>query len=190
MTNSARSSGVAATRRLFLGIEMPDFVQARLAGLQTQMPGARWQWPADMHLTLRFLGSVPADQRCRISEAMRGLDFSPFDIRVHGVGSFAGKVLWAAIQSNGYLDLLRRMVDERLAQVGIPVEEGDFVPHVTLARTRKSARSFVDTFLVEHRTLELTPWTVRHLTLFNSEPDGFGPDYRVVERYALGKESA
>lgn len=190
MTNSVPSSGVAATRRLFFGIEMPDFVQARLAELQTQMPGARWQWPADMHLTLRFLGSVPEDQRCRISEAMRGLDFSSFDIRVHGVGSFAGKVLWAAIESNGYLDLLKRLVDERLAQVGMPVEEADFVPHVTLARTRKGAQSSVDAFLAEHRTLELTPWTVQYLTLFNSEPDSSGPAYRVVERYALDEGSA
>ena len=59
MTNRVPQAGSEAGHRLFLGLEMPAFVQEQLADLRTELPGVRWQWPADLHLTLRFLGSVP-----------------------------------------------------------------------------------------------------------------------------------
>lgn len=186
MSKDAPISGAGPTRRLFFGIEMPAFVQARLAELQTDLFGARWQWPEDMHLTLRFLGNLSGETQSRISRAMTALDVEPFDLRVQGVGSFSGKVFWAGIESSEWLEILKRLVDQRLAEVGIPGEDRDFIPHVTLARTSGSPQEVRDVFLEKHSALELAPWTVKYLTLFSSHPAESGPMYRVVERFALG----
>ncbi|WP_373186253.1 RNA 2',3'-cyclic phosphodiesterase [Halopseudomonas sp.] len=190
MTSSAPDSGAGGARRLFIGIEMPAFVQARLAALQADLPGARWQWPEDMHLTVRFLGGVAEDRQSSVCASMQGLGLAPFDLAVQGVGSFSGRVFWAAIKPNEYLNLLKQLVDQRLAKIDMPIEERDFVPHVTLARSSRRQHPAADDFLARHRDLELPPWTVKHLTLFSSHPGGSGPMYRVVERFVLDTDAA
>lgn len=190
MVNSGPDTRADPPRRLFLGVEMPAFIQARLAKLQADLPGARWQWPEDMHLTLRFLGSLTEEQQAHIRQAMQGLDVLPFDIGIRGVGSFSAKVFWAAVQANPQLHLLKHRIDQRLARIGIPAEDREFVPHVTLARTPESQASVAQSFLAKHHALELAPWTVRQLTLFRSKPGTSGPVYRVVERYSLTEGKA
>ncbi len=150
-------------------------------------PWKRWQWLADLHLTLRFLGHVPPEQQCRIRDAMRRLDCMPLDLQMQGVGSFPGEVLWAAIAPSERLTQLKLLIDKRLAEAGMPPEGKDFVPHVTLARMHKTPRSVEASFLAQQRTFELAPWTVSCLSLFDSQRNRQGPVYRVLERYALGR---
>ena len=42
--------------RLFVGLALPEGVIARLAMLCSGLPGASWVEPANMHITLRFIG--------------------------------------------------------------------------------------------------------------------------------------
>ena len=44
--------------RLFVGIGVPETLANRLAIFQSGLPGARWVDPANMHVTLRFIGEV------------------------------------------------------------------------------------------------------------------------------------
>src|SRR5204863_6259003 len=46
-------------KRLFISIELPTAISELLAGLDPKMRGVRWLAPAQMHLTLSFLGNVP-----------------------------------------------------------------------------------------------------------------------------------
>lgn len=186
MLNEAAETPLATSHRLFLGIEVPLPVQTGLAALRADIRGARWQWPADMHLTLRFLGSLPADRQAAISQAMGGVSCHPFSLQVAGVGTFSGRVLWAAVTPNPALVQLRDRIDAQLAgQQQTAPEEKSFVPHVTLARMARSAQVEVDAFLTRYAELQMPPWTVEHFSLFSSEPSGNGPMYRVLERYPL-----
>ena len=57
--------------RQFLAIELPAALRAELgrlqAALEPELRGWRWVRPANLHLTLRFLGEVPEerDRLCR-----------------------------------------------------------------------------------------------------------------------------
>lgn len=187
MTNHVPQAGSEAGHRLFLGLEMPAFVQEQLADLRTELPGVRWQWPADLHLTLRFLGSVPERLMAHIIEAMQNLEISPFDMRLSAVGTFDHRVLWAGTAADADLQLFRHRLDARLLPLGFEPEQLPFSPHVTLARTRGSRPAVLEPFLAAHQDLRSAPWTVTHFSLFRSERSGTGPVYQVVARFALGK---
>lgn len=190
MSKHVAAADAEASRRLFLGIEMPESVQASLVAIRPDLPGAQWQWPADLHLTLRFLGAVPDGLGARISEAVQGIDVPQFELQLAGVGHFGYRVLRAGVASDAELQAFRHRLDNRLAPLGFGPDQADFVPHVTLARTRRSPRLALEQFLAEHRHLRLPGWRITHLSLFSSEPVSSGPVYRVVERFALAEALA
>lgn len=186
MTNNVPGAESYPARRLFLGIEVPVAMQAQLARVRTDVPGARWQWPTDMHITLRFLGEMSAVQEAATRAIMRSLACRPFDLRIQGVGVFADKILWAAVAPSQPLVSAKQLIDERLSQQVIVEEESQaFVPHVTLARVPRGSQTAIEAFLACHHGMQLPPWTVEHVSLFISEPAGDGPVYRVIERFAL-----
>ena len=74
--------------RLFVGIEMPDWVVAELARLAGGIPGARWVDPDNLHLTLRFIGEVDGFQYDQIDAALSGLVGESFTMTLQGVGHF------------------------------------------------------------------------------------------------------
>lgn len=190
MSKHVPPPGVGIDHRLFLGIEMPASVQVRLAELYRDIPGARWQWPTDLHLTLRFLGQVPATLLPRIGEVMQDIDMQRFDLQLHGVGTFGQRILWVGTTTDAPLQLFRQRLDTRLRPLGFETEPGDFVPHVTLARIHRSPGQAVEHFLNANANLRLPAWTVTHFCLFSSEPIAQGPVYRVVKRCALAAGQA
>ncbi len=137
---------MADTVRAFVAIELPEHVRRALAEL-TEVLGAtgistlRLVRPEGIHLTLKFLGNVPAGQVERIAaEVSRSAaPHSPFDLALAGVGVFpnrrAPRVLWAGV--DGDLDALNGLqsdVEDSLETLGLPRDKREFNPHLTLAR--------------------------------------------------------
>jgi 2'-5' RNA ligase len=139
--------------RLFLALELPASLRDRLAALQSRLrpTSAGWRWvrPEGIHLTLRFLGEVEAqqDSACRSAwrDAVRPLP--PFRFSVEGIGRFppAGRprVLWVGVREEGSAGVLQALVGrlERAArECGFPPERRRFSPHLTLARAARGGR--------------------------------------------------
>ena len=59
--------------RLFVALDLPWTVRTQLAGLASGLPGARWVPAENYHLTLRFIGEVPAWRAEEIDAALAGL---------------------------------------------------------------------------------------------------------------------
>jgi 2'-5' RNA ligase len=107
--------------------------------------GVKWVVVGGIHLTLKFLGNVPAQKVSRIKETV-GLTCSgekPFVLSTGGLGVFPGmkqpRVLWIAV--NGDIERLvrlQRRIDEQLLSLGFEQEKRPFSPHITLARTRET----------------------------------------------------
>ena len=97
MTDASEPSGPAALR-LFIAVELPDAVRAGIDQviemLRAEAPrgAAKWVRPEGVHLTLKFLGPVPAgrvqDIRAALNEAARGL--APFELHPAALGAFHG----------------------------------------------------------------------------------------------------
>ena len=139
--------------RSFIGINLPEKVKIGLARLQDQLKSGeissvKWVEPSDIHLTLKFLGSVTVD---KIDEITRALEkatqgIPPFQLKVKELGAFPDlrrvQVVWVGL--NGEIDKisqLKQHIESNLLPLGFTPESRPFTPHLTLARLRDRAAS-------------------------------------------------
>ena len=140
--------------RAFIAIELDESIKDGLTELQERLKGkvprgsVRWVRPEGIHLTLKFLGDVPADQ---IGEITRALEkscqgFAPFSLSCGGLGCFPTlkrpRVVWVGIQEEtGTLAQLQKAIEENVAPLGYPTEKRKFSPHLTLGRVQRRVSS-------------------------------------------------
>lgn len=144
-------SAAGRSVRAFVAIELPPTVKETLAGVVAELKaagisGLRPVRPEGVHLTLKFLGDVPADRIGAIGDAAgrAAARHAPFALSLSGAGAFPGgrapRVLWAGIAGDlERLAALQATVDVHLAELGFARERRAFNPHLTLARLRDSA---------------------------------------------------
>ncbi len=137
--------------RSFIAIELPDELKLGLAQLQARLklgkqPWVKWVDPYSIHLTLKFLGSIPVDRIGEITRAMEeaAQGIPPFHLEVRDLGVFPSlrrvQVAWVGI--SGQLDKLVQLqqgIESNLARLGFTSESRPFTPHLTLARVRDRA---------------------------------------------------
>ena len=163
------------TARLFLALWPGSAALAALAGWQ-----ARWTWPpgaavvapVQLHLTLHFIGPVPAT---RLPELARGLAVksSRFEITFGGVESWRGGL--AALCTDAApagLAALHAELQAALSRLALPVDARRWRPHVTLARRAAGATP-------PARAAPLH-WSVRGYALVQSQGG-----YHCLARYPL-----
>jgi 2'-5' RNA ligase len=135
--------------RLFVAVGLPNSVVAAAAetssSLRACLPAGisvRWVTPANMHLTVRFLGNVDDGRVPAIVEALRPpLGVAPFDVELDRCGVFprsgAPRVIWIGL-SDGVASLraMHEQLNDRLEPLGLPPEARDFSVHLTLARIK------------------------------------------------------
>lgn len=110
-------------------------------------PAARalgWSRPDSWHLTLAFMGDAPPDAVDRFIERLAdgALDVEVPGLQVRGGGAFPvverARVLYAAVpDASGSLERLSGRVRAAAAVSGCVPDGRAFVPHLTLARSRR-----------------------------------------------------
>lgn len=129
--------------RLFVALDIPSPVRAAIEALVAKLrpacPQARWVRLEGAHITLKFIGEVPADRQEPIQSALAALRSpGPIEMVFRGVGFFPNerrpRVFWAGIEAGGTLAELATAVETALEPLGIPRESRTFSPHLTLAR--------------------------------------------------------
>ena len=137
--------------RSFIAIKLPDELKRGLTQLQAQLklgkqPSVKWVDPYSIHLTLKFLGSVPVDRIGDITGAMEkaAQGISPFHLEVKDLGVFPNlrrvQVVWVGISGEvDKLVQLQQRIESNLAPMGFAPESRPFTPHLTLARVRDQA---------------------------------------------------
>ncbi len=157
--------------RSFVAIELPEDAKRGLAGLRAALQRGehrfvKWVNLDGIHLTLKFLGNIPAGRVQEVTGAVEeaARDVPPFRLEITGTGVFPSlrqvRVFWVGI--GGEVDELLKLqqsIDSALAALGFAREERPFVPHLTLARIRQGAspterRSFgelVETCIFEEK---------------------------------------
>ncbi len=175
--------------RLFVAIELPEEVKARLGALSVGVSGARWVRLENLHLTLRFIGDVDEGRLQDIDEAL-GLVRAPgFEAALEGVGCFpprgAPKVIWVGVEKNGALVRLRDKVESALVRTGLAPEGRKYAPHVTLARPHHARMGRIQEFMSGNLSFTAGPFPVRNFTLFSSFLSRNGAIHRVEAEYPL-----
>ncbi len=139
--------------RSFIAIELPPELTAELSTLEEKLKAGqhsfvKWVDPESIHLTLKFLGNVPAETMPRIVEATTraAQPWPPFSLQIRGTGAFPNwqrpQVLWVGIEGElDRLTALHRDLESALSPLGFPPESRAFSPHLTLGRIRERASS-------------------------------------------------
>jgi 2'-5' RNA ligase len=128
--------------RLFIAIRLSPEMKAALTDAQRAMfrHGVRGNFTSEenLHLTLAFIGEYPSAEA--VMDALSGVVFTPFDLRLDGIGRF-GDLWWAGLRESAALTAVVRRVRRALAEHAIPFDRKRFTPHITLLRkaTRDAA---------------------------------------------------
>lgn len=133
--------GVAAvgTQRVFVALWPTPAIRQRLAEVAARaaqdVERARPVEPANLHLTLAFIGSLRVDRVDALGEQLEQVGNATFDWTVDQLGHFArAHVIWAGGANNPALLALASDVRARLDESKIDYDHKPFVPHVTLLR--------------------------------------------------------
>ncbi len=139
--------------RSFIAIELPEELRSKLLQLQTKFKSSgfsfvKWVAPDGIHLTLKFLGSIPLAKVDEITRAMaKACELvPPFELETAELGVFPNvkrpSVFWVGIRGDlDKLTTLQKWIDDILEPKGFPKEKRAFTPHLTLARIRETASS-------------------------------------------------
>lgn len=186
--------------RLFVGLELPNSIKHQLAPLRTEMAGARWQTPEQLHLTLCFIGNVGDERLDAIYDALHGVTVEPFTLAVTKLGMFGSRMhpknLWAGVSPEAPVLQLHEDIVRCLASIGLEQAESTYQPHITLARfRRRRSRQLVvrqdskvdspaiNQFLSQNDRLELPEFEVSHISLYSSTQRPEGSHYQIIGRF-------
>lgn len=183
---------------MFLAVDPPEGARAHLDRaldpLRGSPGGPRWIPPARWHLTLVFLGTVPAETLPLLGQAAAPVLAAspPLRLRLAGGGRFGGarrpQVMWAGVDGDvaGLADVAGRLT-EAVRELGLPVEDRPFRAHLTVGRWRP--RDAADGSLPGRLTDYRGPtWPVREVRLLESRL-GPEPTYRTVAAWPIGSPS-
>jgi 2'-5' RNA ligase len=150
-----------------------------------------------MHVTLKFIGDVPAEKldpiRAALADARSG---APVEIRFRGVGFFPNerrpRVLWCGIEASANLAELAASVEGAVEPVGIAREGRAFQPHVTLARFASSPQGIdkLIRYVQEMSSLDFGSARETEFHLYESALKPSGAEYKKLESFAFVKGTA
>lgn len=136
--------------RTFVAIDLPEEIRERVREFQAILTqsGGRLAIvdPANLHITLKFLGEVEPERIEPIIEALRAVRAAPFELTVGCAvcnPPRRPRVVWCGITDAGESAALARQVDDLLAPLGFPRENRPFRPHATLARVKEFHPSLI-----------------------------------------------
>ena len=145
--------------------------------------GGRLMARENLHVTLAFIGEVPTDRIAALRKAAGRVAAADFSLRLDRLDCWRHRrIAWAGC-SEPPLQLLSLVgqLRERLAEVGLPLETGDFTAHVTLLRDVHCARC---TPLPEFAPIEMK---ANEFVLVESRLTREGPHYCVIGRWRLAE---
>jgi 2'-5' RNA ligase len=148
-----------------------------------------WTPVANLHVTLNFLGETEVSRLADLCDVVQEVasTATPFETSLRGFGGFPDerhiRALWVGVRNSRALVELQDRLREELVGRDFPQEDRTYLPHLTIARTRK-ARSGTDLISPYVRT-SFGDIEVGGITLFESQMHGPHVVYKPVERFAL-----
>jgi 2'-5' RNA ligase len=186
------------TTRAFVAVpieEAPRRAMARLIqSLQYKTQGVRWIDPANLHLTIAFLGDVPTQD---LPEVGRALDDAAsgrpaIDLQLRCLGAFPHRsrprILWIG-GGDGSTEVvsLAAQVQGALEPFGFRRDLRPYAVHATIGRVKEGARARGLTEILDaYSDWEAGVSETVEIHLMASVLGPKGPSYSIVSRHPLG----
>ncbi len=184
--------------RTFIAFKPPEGIARRIDRLQTRLRAegleVRWVKPANIHLTLKFLGETDPAAGKAIQGAMQAAvaDQAPLELALGGLGGFPKlfrpRVLWQAVAGEcERLGAIQQALEDRLALHGFEREKRPFRAHLTIGRVRnpKRWRAAQTEIAKRMQDLPLQAFTVDTLFWYESHLSPGGAEYTLLARAPL-----
>jgi 2'-5' RNA ligase len=185
--------------RLFIAVDIPEQIRKEVSDfieiLKKYDADVKWILPENLHLTLKFLGSISDTLPGKIRESLLPLVSSheSFSLSVQRTGVFPNekhpRVLWIGIVDSDRLKALRDDIDQTLSSAGFPRDDKIFHPHLTLGRVKsqKGMISLMNEFRTFHDRL-FGDFVVDRIKLMRSDLKPRGPEYTCLHDLPLRGE--
>lgn len=172
--------------RAFIAFELSEEIIAAIKTVQADLKArgfnVRWTRPESIHLTLKFLGDIYAEDVDKIEDIMAAATTNrhPITLAAKGIGVFPNmkrpRVIWIGIsgQTNS-LSEFQNHLETDLERIGFQKEDRLFTGHLTLGRIRGAIdKTQLKEALKKFESFESKPFTANEVILFRSElkPDG------------------
>jgi len=186
--------------RLFVAMDIPEAVREVLGKLRARFETicreARWTRLEGVHVTLKFIGEVPELRVEQVQAALGALaPRPPIAVSFAGLGFFPNerrpRVFWAGIEGGDALRELAMEIETRLKPLGIPREDREFRPHLTLARfdsPKAASLSRLRDAAAEFALTEFGRTIVGEFHLYQSVLKRTGAEYTRLATYRLSPE--
>ena len=184
--------------RTFIAVELSRAARQKLDKIKDTLRdcslAVKWVEQYNLHLTLKFLGSINQEKIETVKEELAEVaaDKTEFELQFEGLGAFPNldypKVVWAGVETGSrQLTELHEAIEERMTALGFDPERHSFTPHVTLGRVKKDE----DNLEPLSEKLKEFPFQVdardevTKITLMKSELTPRGPNYTPLAEFEL-----
>jgi len=187
--------------RLFVAVTVPEGVKDAVMKAQdalrrvTPEGHVRWSRRDQLHLTLRFLGNVEAEQVGALTEALQRCSqgFPPLHLRAEAIGFFPDarrpRVAWVGVEdAPGQLRRLQSAVQAATAPFTTEKPEEHFAGHVTLGRFKGLQRPDADALVAAAKQAAQRPfgqWVATEIEIIQSELSPKGAQYTTLAELGL-----
>jgi len=196
------SDSSTAPLRLFVAISIPEPVRDEIIHGQRELQplaprgAVRWTRPDQFHLTLRFLGDVPADGVEDLKKSVGAVcrNAWPLSLRAEGVGFFPNprspRVIWVGINDReGRLVDLQKQIEAAVGPFSPEPGEKNFTGHATLGRLKNPKPSDIRDLAARAQSLAkrlFGEWTAHEIEIIRSELSPAGARYTSLAAFRLG----
>jgi len=190
------------TIRAFIAIELDQRIEETISKLSHELSiklphRLRWVKADLIHLTLNFLGNIPAAKTGILTDLMNATvnNIQPFEVAFRGLGCFPNlnrpRVIWIGMEQSSDLNELQKSLTDALKENGFEIETRQFSPHLTLARvpetTPHPVLQQIGREINNYKTVEVGRMQITQLKLIKSDLTPSGPRYTILSTALLQK---
>ena len=176
--------------RCFIAINFPKEITGEVERVQEQINNkkifvGRFIDDVNLHLTLKFLGEISAEEIGKVKGTLRKVGEERFAAKLGSLGVFSSnfiRIIWIKILGKGIFDLQKK-IDDVLKDMFDKEER--FMSHLTIARVKNVKDRKI--FLQELKKINVRDlkFEVDRFSLIKSVLTEQGAEYSVLEEYVL-----
>ncbi|MGB7847475.1 MAG: RNA 2',3'-cyclic phosphodiesterase [Candidatus Acidiferrum sp.] len=185
--------------RLFIAIEISTEIRSALSAFLKELrgiaPHAKWVRTENLHVTLKFLGETEPAKISAIESALGSIrSMQPVTLEFRGLGFFPNekrpRVFWVGMESSSNLQAFADEIDRSMHEMGFPLEDRPFTPHLTLARfSPPGLPPKLGSAATDQSSRNFGAFTAREFHLIESKLKSTGAEYTTVQSFPFVTET-
>jgi len=183
--------------RLFIALPIPEVLTSALRHAQERLlravpEGISTTDLSQAHLTLLFIGERPESELPALKAIVTkiGAEVMPLNLSLTRLSAFPSpqdpRIVWAGVSDDqGQLNRITGMLQQEALALGYPIESRDFVPHLTLARSKQVKNRTSLRLFLEREPLRAESCLISRIVLYQSTPTPTGHSYQELSSITL-----